>query len=243
MDQVWGELKDRQVLEVGCGAGRFTELLLAEGACVTSIDLSDAVETNQENCPQGAWHRIAQADATCLPLRGRQFRVVVALGMVQHTPNPEETIRALAEEVSPGGWLVLDHYTRNLSWQLRTAPLLRQVLRRLAPEQGLRSTERLVMLLFPLHRAMRKWRIADALLTRLSPVTSYYHSYPELSDALQYEWALLDTHDSLTDWYKHFRSTAQIRRAIERAGLKVVRCEYAGNGVEAVAQRLSVPAT
>ena len=37
-------------------------------------------------------------------------------------------------------------------------------------------------------------------LSRISPLLTYYHAYPELNDQLQYEWALLDTHDHLTDF-------------------------------------------
>ena len=43
------ELKSKSVLEVGCGAGRFTELLVKSGADVHSVDLSQAVEVNKEN--------------------------------------------------------------------------------------------------------------------------------------------------------------------------------------------------
>src|SRR5258706_6369502 len=38
--ELWSDLRDKQVLEAGCGAGRFTEILLAKGAFVTSIDFS-----------------------------------------------------------------------------------------------------------------------------------------------------------------------------------------------------------
>jgi 2-polyprenyl-3-methyl-5-hydroxy-6-metoxy-1,4-benzoquinol methylase len=43
-EKLWAELAGKQVLECGCGAGRFTEILLAEGAQVTFIDLSEAVD-------------------------------------------------------------------------------------------------------------------------------------------------------------------------------------------------------
>src|SRR3990172_5667020 len=39
------------VLEAGCGAGRFTEILLDAGARVVSCDLSSAVEANKANFP------------------------------------------------------------------------------------------------------------------------------------------------------------------------------------------------
>jgi hypothetical protein len=53
----------------------------------------------------------------------------------------------------------------------------------------------------PLHKSVRNYPAAQAVLSRISPVLSYYHALP-LDDALQREWALLDTHDSLTDRYK-----------------------------------------
>ena len=48
---------------------------------------------------------------------------------------------------------------------------------------------------------------------------------------------MVDTHDSLTDWYKHFRTQGQIRRSLERLGLREIWCQYGGNGVEARGKR------
>lgn len=97
-------------------------------------------------------------------------------------------------------------------------------------------TERIASVFFPLHQAARKHRVAQALLSRVSPVLSYYHALP-LDDALQREWALLDTHDSLTDWYEHARTTGQIRRVLERSSAMDIGCEHGGNGVEARCRR------
>ena len=41
------------------------------------------------------------------------------------------------------------------------------------------------------------------------------------------------THDSLTDWYKHFRTKGQIERTLESLGAVAIWCGYGGNGVEA----------
>jgi 2-polyprenyl-3-methyl-5-hydroxy-6-metoxy-1,4-benzoquinol methylase len=236
-EDLWSALPEIQVLEAGCGAGRFTELLLDAGACVTSVDLSVAVDANQENRPQSSSHRILQADILRLPFAPRQFDVVLCLGVIQHTPHPETTMAALFDQVKPGGWLVFDHYTYTLSHFTKTAPLFRAVLRRLRPDQGMKITERLVKTLLPLHRAVRRWHPAQMLLSRLSPVLCYYHAHPGLNDELQRDWAYLDTHDSLTDWYKHFCTRRQIRAVLERLGLCEIWCEYGGNGVEARGRR------
>jgi 2-polyprenyl-3-methyl-5-hydroxy-6-metoxy-1,4-benzoquinol methylase len=228
--------EEMHVLEVGCGAGRFTEILLSAGAFVTSLDLSAAVEANQQNFPQTERHRVLQADVSCLPFAVGQYDIVFCLGVIQHTPRPEETLEKLYAQVKPDGWLVIDHYTYNLSEFTKTAFLFRMLLRRVRPEAGLKWTERLVDLLLPLHRAVRSHKLLQALLSRLSPVLSYYHALP-LSDDLQREWALLDTHDALTDWHKHFRTRGQIRRDLERLGAVDICCEYGGNGVEARCRR------
>ena len=73
----------------------------------------------------------------------------------------------------------------------------------------------------------------SVLLNRISPVTSYYSAFPQLNDQQQEEWALLDTHDGLTDWFKHIRNKKQIRTTLENLGAINIWCEYGGNGVEA----------
>jgi len=238
-EELWDELAGKQVLECGCGAGRFSEVLLSKKVYLTSVDLSEAVEANQETFPQGEYHRIAQADIEHLPFARQQFDVVFCLGVIQHTPDPEKTIACLYEQVRPGGMLVIDHYTHRLSWYTKTAPLFRRYLRRLPPEQGMRFTEKIVNALLPLHKMARAFRPAQLLLNRLSPVLCYYHAYPTLDDRLQREWAFLDTHDSLTDYYRHIRTRSQIRRTLEQLGLREIWCDYGGNGIEARGRRPS----
>jgi SAM-dependent methyltransferase len=99
-EQLWNSLSGRDVLQCGCGAGRFTEILLERGARVTSIDLSDAVNANTQNCPVSDPHSVAQADIMELPFRPRSFEVVPCLGVIQHTPSPEKAIEQLYEQVA-----------------------------------------------------------------------------------------------------------------------------------------------
>lgn len=86
-EALWAELNFKQVLECGCGAGRFMEVLVEGGACVTSIDMSRAVDANVENVPLGPRHRVAQANILELPFAAHQFEIAFCLGVIQHTPN------------------------------------------------------------------------------------------------------------------------------------------------------------
>jgi 2-polyprenyl-3-methyl-5-hydroxy-6-metoxy-1,4-benzoquinol methylase len=232
-------LRGKTVLEVGCGAGRFTELMLAAGARVCACDLSNAVEANYENCSQSPNYFVCQADVRRLPFAHHSFDFVVCLGVIQHTPNPEETIAALAKYVKPGGSLVIDHYSYDYPV---TAPrqIVRQVLIRLPPRSAKAIALAIGRSLLPLHKLTwsekrGRWRLRK-LLQKVSPLVDYYESYPELGRKFLAEWALLDTHDTLTDYYKHLRSVEEIQECLVACGLVNLKVSYGGNGVEARAQ-------
>ena len=237
-------VRGRTVLEAGCGAGRFTEILLEAGARVVAADLSSAVDANYANCGSADDYFVCQADIRRLPVAPRAFDIVVCLGVVQHTPQPEETIAALARYVAPGGLLVMDHYSRDYH-----ATTLRRVLRnlvlRMPQERARRVALGTTRALLPVHRAL--WRRRRGFgrlrryLGRVSPVVDYYDAYPELGTQLLSEWALLDTHDALTDRYKHLRGPDEIRETLVSLGLADVDVNVGGNGVEARARAARTP--
>jgi len=231
-DQLFASLAGKHVFEAGCGAGRFTEILIGAGAYVTSIDLSSAVEANALNFPAGDQHRIAQADILDLPFRPKQFDIVLCLGVIQHTPKPEATIQRLYDQVKPGGWLVIDHYTQEVSRWTSMKPLYRAWLKRQPEQKRWEIVEHMTDLFLPLHRQLRSVYPLWFLLCRVSPLTTFYRSLPQLPESLQREFAVLDTHDSLTDWHKHLRTKDEIVHALDGLGAEEVACWAAGNGIE-----------
>ncbi len=237
-------VRGKKVLEAGCGAGRFTELLLKAGAEVSSCDLSEAVEANYENCAQPSGYFVCQADIRKLPFKEQQFDYVICLGVIQHTPDPEATVAALARHVRPGGTLVIDHYTGERLLR-PTQTMLRWALLKCSPRFTLAFCSRLTAILWPLHRlAFRNRNRRSGLVGRtrqafiyLSPILDYQYTYPWLSEELVKAWAVLDTHDALTDYYKHSRSSEQIATTLRNLGLTDVHVAYGGNGVEGRARR------
>lgn len=232
-------LRGKSVLEVGCGAGRFTELMLGAGGRVFACDLSKAVEANYENCKHFPDYFVAQADVRRLPVEPHSFDFVVCIGVIQATPNPEETIAALARQVRPGGTLVIDQYTY-ASQKHWSRALLRQLLIRLPSGVAMSFVRALSRALLPLHRLSRngkrgRWRLRGPL-RRHSPLVDYAEVYPQLSEKLLAEWSVLDTHDLLTDYYKHLRGVEEIRDCLASCGLRDLEVYYGGNGVEARAR-------
>jgi SAM-dependent methyltransferase len=232
-----GRLPDvagKRVLEAGSGAGRFTEVLLAHGAILCSFDYSSAVEANASNNGQSPHLTLVQADIRKIPFPRESFDYVVCLGVLQHTPDPEQSIAHLYDMVAPGGCLVIDHYRRKRR-ELLAIPrkLYRRVILRLPAERQFPVVKKLVDFWFPIH-----WRFRDSLtlqriLRRLSPVHFYYPDLGLASREKYYEWALLDTNDSNTDYYRHTRTVREIEQTLQQLGAEGIVADVGGNGVEA----------
>ena len=234
--------RGRNVLEAGCGAGRFTEVMLEAGANVLAVDISTAVDANFQNCRRYPNYYVCQADILAIPVPPGQFDIVVCIGVVQHTPDPEQTIGVLCSHVKPGGLLFIDHYTYGYE-VTAVRRRMREFLLKRDRRFSLRFVQFLTTALWPMHVVFNRLRsirgfgkIRRAFLS-WSPIVDYHDAYPSLGSKLLYQWAFLDTHDTLTDYYKHLRSAEEIRDSLSSYDMINVQVEYAGNGVEARAQK------
>lgn len=77
------------------GAGCFTELLVNAKAHVHSFDLSIAVEVNKSNIGNQTNYNVCQANIYEIPYPDEAFDIVICIGVLQHTPNPEKSIESL----------------------------------------------------------------------------------------------------------------------------------------------------
>ena len=234
IDNMIKQKKQINVLEVGCGAGRFTEILLSfQNINLISMDFSSAVEANQDNHRGHDRHIVIQADINNSPFKVGYFDLIICLGVVQHTPKPEQTIKNMYNLVKPGGSLIFDHYTHTFSYYTKLGTIcLRPFLKRMNADLALKITDKIVSILFPIHKAVKNIYFLQIILSRISPVRVYFHMFPELNDQIQYEWALLDTHDGLTDYFKHFRTQSQLSNTLISLGAKNISVNKGGNGIE-----------
>ena len=228
------DIRGRKVLEAGSGAGRFTEILLKYGARLHSFDFSLAVEANASNNGPHASLSLAQADIRRIPYPRASYDFVVCLGVIQHTPDPEESIRHLWEMVAPGGYLVIDHYRRKKR-DLLPLPnkAYRAIIRRLPSRYQMNVVKSLTDFWFPIYWRFRDFPLVLSVLGKLSPLCFYYPGIALADRQMHYEWSLLDTHDATTDWYKHLRTADEIKGLLESIGAESVTVVNDGNGVEA----------
>ena len=227
------------VLEAGSGAGRFTEHLAKYCKILYSFDLSSAVFANALNSARFDNLTLVQADILAMPFKKESFDLVVCLGVLQHTPSTTDSIKALWEMVSPGGRLVLDHYIYSLGNVLPPpigrASFIYRRLFLLFPRNWRNPLVKVIVnFWFPIHWMLREFCFLDRILSRLSPVFFYYNNKDVTLANKQayYEWALLDTHDALTDEYKRFVKPKFLYDILVGLGASEIALSKSGNGVE-----------
>lgn len=227
------KMEGHLVLEAGSGAGRFTEVLLNNGAAVFSFDLSNAVEANLAN--NGHWPtlNLFQGNIYNIPLCEGIFDKVICLGVLQHTPNAERSFHSLLRFLKPGGEIAVDIYAWRLQSLISWKYILRPLTTRMAKDRLFRWVERAVHALLPTAILLR--RIGGRYGARLMPILQYSHW--GLPFKLNREWAILDTFDMYSPAHDHPCSLEEVRRWFQAAGLENAVVEYGPNGVVARARR------
>ncbi len=95
----------RDVLDAGCGSGRFAWSMASLGANVTAVDQAAAgVEQTRKACAEfGSRVKVLQHDLTReLPVAG-PFDLVWSYGVLHHTGDTYGAFRNVARLVKPGG--------------------------------------------------------------------------------------------------------------------------------------------
>jgi len=209
------DLKGEKILEVGSGAGRFTEVLLESGAEVTSFDYSNAVVANYNNNFNKGKLNLFQGDILNIPLRKQSYDKVLCLGVLQHTPDPYVSFLKLIEMVRSGGCIAIDIYKKNYLSYLQWKYFLRPITKNMNKE------------LLPIAKAFRK--IGGSPLARLIPVVDYSHL--GLNKELNREWSILDTFDMYSPAYDNPKSFTEIKSWLTKNNFENINVNFGINGI------------
>ena len=109
-------LKDKAVLDVGCGGGILSESMAEKGAKVTGIDLGKkALKVAQLHSLDSGVTVDYQLIAVeqLAEQQPASFDVVTCLEMLEHVPDPASVVVACAKLVKPGGHVFFSTINRN----------------------------------------------------------------------------------------------------------------------------------
>lgn len=232
------DLDGEVILEAGSGSGRFTEHLLSTGAMVVSFDYSQAVEPNYASNGGNENLLLVQANIYEMPFERAFFDKVFCFGVLQHTPDPHASFRALTQMMKPGAKLATDIYLKTFKrYYLNTRYWVRPLTRGMAPEKLYARCKAWIDLMWPLARIIRKIpKVGEAINWRLL-IADYANQMPDADDATLKEWAYLDTFDMLSPAFDIPQTPATYQRWHEEAGLQDIHVRPGPNGLVATASR------
>jgi len=110
------ELKNRRILDIGCGGGLLAEAMAARGAEVTGIDLADeplaVAKLHLHESSLKVHYRKISAEALAAE-SSAHFDVITCMEMLEHVPRPESIVQACAALAKPDGHVFFSTLNRN----------------------------------------------------------------------------------------------------------------------------------
>ena len=222
-------MKGRWILDAGCGAGRFLDVLADHECDVVGVDLSNAVNAARTSLADRPNVHLVQASIYELPFRRASFDSCYCIGVIQHTPNPLQALRSLPAFVKDGGRFAATIYERKRWTRLYSKYILRRLTSRLSDAQILTMIRYAMPVLFPLTDVLFRVPVARRLFQFLIPVANYV-GVPQLSVRDRYRWAIMDTFDMLSPAHDSPQRYDDVVATLDGAGVHDVR-RTAGRGL------------
>ena len=192
----------KTVLEGGCGGGQHTAMLSRVAESVTAVDLNTAELARERN--RGARNvRFIEADLCNMQL-GEEFDVVVSVGVIHHTDDPDAAFQTLYSHTRPGGRVIIWTYSAEGNALVRNVvePMRRLLLRRLPRPIVVRVSVALTAALYPVIHTV--YRLP---FLRFLPYYEYFASARRLS----FRRNMLNVFDKLNAPQTFFTTSAKCR--------------------------------
>lgn len=239
-DRLWvnsrwtkSELEGKVILEVGSGAGRFTEVLAATGATIVSFDLSSAVEANYSKNGKNSNVLIFQGDIYQIPFKDNYFDYILCYGVLQHTPDPIRAYKSVFKKLKPGGKISVDYYRKlnNLSPWTTPKYFWRPLTKKMNPLILLKVIRAYMPFWLPVDTVIRSIpRIGEKILS-IIPIPCWNYLGYGLTYSQRLQWAILDTFDALAPMYDFPKTKEEIVEMVSSNENASIEVFYGGTGI------------
>ena len=232
-------MEGQRILEVGCGAGRFTQLALETGAEVVSFDLSSSVDVALRNNPGQSRWTVFQGSIYDIPLRKNSFDKIFCMGVLQFCPDVEGAFRSMLPFLRPGGEIVVDVYERSKFPPLKT--FVRPVTKRMKTESLYKFLSWTIPPAFEVKKAIHQVPAVGPQLARLIPIGALSHIERGLnySDSELKQVKILSALNMLSPVFEHPQRMKDVQRWFADGGLVEVELKRGYNGINAKGRRAS----
>jgi 2-polyprenyl-3-methyl-5-hydroxy-6-metoxy-1,4-benzoquinol methylase len=218
------DLAGKNILEVGSGAGRFTQVILDHTqANLYSVDYSNAVEANYKNNGPNERLHLFQASIYEMPFAKAQFDKVLCLGVLQHTPDFEKSVKALIEMAKPGAEVVVDFYSVNGWWtKLNAKYTWRRFTKKMSHEKLFQLIDHNIDWMIKASQFFTKIGLGK-MLNRFIPICDIDGTLPKnISYQQLRELCVLDTFDMFSPEYDNPQKIETVVKWFEQNGMEAV---------------------
>lgn len=179
------DVREKLVLDVGCGAGRFLDVASRWGGRVVGVDFSYAVDASQRNVGARPNVDIVQADIFALPFREDTFDVIFSIGVLHHTSDTQAAFAKLPPLLKDKGQLAVWLYYYTDPLHKAASDFWRAIFCRVPSRLAYAWCWMLVVLFSGLFRSRLVEQAPFSYLPRLIPLSTH----PSV------HWRVLDTFD------------------------------------------------
>ena len=217
------QLKNKNILEIGCGAGRFTEHIVKYSNLCVSIDLSKSIYYNVSKDSKNLI--LIKSDFLKLKVK-KKFDIVICRGVLQHTPDPDKSILKLFDFIDEEGLIFFDYYQKPKIGFLHPKYLFwRPFIRIFFNYNSFKFfLDKNINTLIKIKNFFRKicfnsFFISDCLI----PIWDFREKNYKIDKNLFTQWTILDTLDGIFAKYDFPKSNKELISLININNFKVLK--------------------
>lgn len=214
--------------DIGCGSGRFIDLLANGQTSIIGIDSSVAVEAAALKFLHNPNVLICQADVLNLPIKENQIDCVYSIGVLHHTANPAQGVSEIGRVMKIGGTAAISVYGKGGYYDDQIVRMYRRFFSKTWPLFGHHLPLLYSRVVVSIFRPLEKFQKLKSLL---KPILMYF-PHIQLPD---YSWSILDTFDSVTPSYQKGISPFELYSYMDQSGISRVKpVDWGGTSLKGV---------
>lgn len=199
----YSNLNNDYILEIGCGSGRFLDVLKEKDCTMVGIDNSASIDVTNSNLKNVDKSKLllVQCDTYKLPFKDSSFNHIYTIGVLHHTPNPTKIIKNIYKILKHKGSFSLTVYNKNSYYSLPNVNIWRKFFNLLNPIFGFYPA--LIYSYFSI--------IFLRPIARLNKFLDIIIRIPfPFCNEDDFNWSLLDTFDSITPRFQNTYETYEV---------------------------------
>jgi len=240
----------KKILDAGCGAG-YSGLLFfgprLNDHDYLGVDISTSVEVARERFRErGIEGEFLQSDLMGIPIEDASMDLIFSEGVLHHTDNTGEAVKALAKKLVPGGRFLFYVYCKKAPIREFTDDLVRDSIADLDDEAAWNALMPLTKLGDALGKLDTEIEVEDDI--PFLGIKSGMHSlqrlfYYTICKTFYREGFDLDEMNHINfDWFRpkncHRHTTEEVEAFCREAGLEIQRLHVGAAGIAVVAGKL-----